>query len=247
MKCLGNNILLTGGTSGIGLALAEQLIRDGNLVIITGRREDRLADIKKRLPNIITKVSDVANAAQRVELAQWITTNHPDVNMLINNAGVQLNTDLTATIDLSRVQTEIETNFTGPMHLTSLLVPLLTGNSDSAIINITSGLAYVPVAGIPVYCATKAAMHSMTISLRYQLRKTGIKVFEIAPPEVDTELGHDRREDSSQSHGGMPVAEFVGLALEAIRTDIYEAPIGASVGLRAQREDIFEKLNSRFE
>lgn len=239
--------MLTGGTSGIGLALAEQLIKENNTVIVTGRREDRLAEIKSRYPQIITKISDVADAAERVELAQWLTLEYPGTNVLINNAGVQLVTDLTKTVDLNRIQSEIETNFTGPMHLTSLLVPVLKNNVNSTIINITSGLAYVPIAGLAVYCATKAAMHSLTISLRFQLRKAGFKVFEIAPPEVDTELGHDRREDKNQSHGGMSVDEFVGLALEALKADTYEAPIGSSIGLRVKREEIFEQLNGRFE
>lgn len=246
MEIKGNTILITGGTSGIGLAFAERLIGEGNKVIITGRREDRLSLIKSRLPQIITKVSDVADAAQRIELAAWICENHPETNILINNAGIQLNTDLTNTIKLDRVQSEIETNFIGPAHLASLFVPHFTGKHNSAIINITSGLAYVPIAHIAVYCASKAAMHSLTISLRYQLKKTGIKVFEIAPPEVDTELGHDRREDKNQSHGGIPVDEFVDAAIAALKNDEYEAPIGASVGLRAKREDIFEQLNSRF-
>jgi len=246
MNITGNTILLTGGTSGIGLALAEKLIKENNTVIITGRREDRLAEIKSRYPEIITKVSDVTDAAQRVELSEWLTIEYPGTNVLINNAGVQLVTDLTKMVNLNRVQSEIETNFTGPLHLTSLLVPILNNNNNSTIINITSGLAYVPVAGLAVYCATKAAMHSLTISLRFQLRKTGFKVFEIAPPEVDTELGHDRREDKSQSHGGITVDEFVSLALEALKADTYEAPIGAAIGLRAEGENIFEQLNSRF-
>lgn len=246
MKISGNTILLTGGTSGIGLALAEKFIKENNTVIITGRREDRLVEIKGRYPQIITKVSDVADAAQREGLANWLTVEHPETNILINNAGVQLVTDLTKTVDLKRIQSEIETNFTGPLHLTSLLVPVLKTNMDSVVINITSGLAYVPMAGLAVYSATKAAMHSLTISLRFQLKKAGIKVFEIAPPEVDTELGHDRREDKSQSHGGISVDEFVSLTLEALKADKYEAPIGSSVGLRAQREEIFEQLNSRF-
>jgi uncharacterized oxidoreductase len=246
MKITGNTILITGGTSGIGLAFAEELLKQGNKIIITGRREDRLKAIKIRLPEIITKISDIADATQRFELAKWTNANHPDTNILINNAGIQLNTDLTSAIDLTKAQSEIDTNFIGPIHLASLFIPLLQDKPNSAIINITSGLAYVPVAHIAVYCATKAAMHSLTLSLRYQLKQTGIKVFEIAPPEVDTELGHERREDKNQSHGGIPVGEFIAAAIEAIINDDYEAPIGSSVGLRAKREDIFEQLNSRF-
>lgn len=241
-----NTILITGGTSGIGLAFAEEFIKEGNKVIITGRREDRLNEIKNRLPEIEIKVSDVSNAAQRTELLNWIEDNHPETNILINNAGVQLITDLKEEVDLNRIQSEIETNFTAPVHLGSLFVSQLMGKQNAAIINITSGLAFVPIAGMAIYCATKAAMHSLTLSLRYQLKETGIKVFEIAPPSVDTELGHDRREDKSQSHGGIPVSEFIEGAMEAIKNDEFEAAIGQSAGLRAKRESLFEQMNSRF-
>jgi uncharacterized oxidoreductase len=246
MNITGNTIIITGGTSGIGLAFAEEFIKEGNKVIITGRREDRLNAIKTRLPGIITKVSDVADAAQRIELVAWISENHPDTNILINNAGVQLITDFKKTIDLNRIQSEVETNFTAPLHLASLFVPHLSKTPNAAIINITSGLAFVPIAMMAVYCATKAAMHSLTMSMRYQLKQTGIKVFEIAPPSVDTELGHDRREDKTQSHGGIPVHEFIEGAMAAIKNDTYEAAIGMSAGLRAKREDLFEQINSGF-
>ena len=128
----------------------------------------------------------------------------------------------------------------------SLFVPHLSGKKDAAIINVTSGLAFVPIAMMAVYCATKAAMHSVTLSLRYQLKETGIKVYEIIPPSVDTELGHDRREDKSQSHGGIPVAEFIEGAMAALKNDEYEAAVGMSAGLRKKREEALEQLNSRF-
>ncbi|HVW97683.1 MAG TPA: SDR family NAD(P)-dependent oxidoreductase [Mucilaginibacter sp.] len=243
MKITGNTILITGGTSGIGLSLAEKLLAQGNKVIITGRRANRLNDIKARLPEIIIKESDVADAGQRVELKDWISKNHPDMNMLINNAGVQLVFDLKTPIDPDRVHSETETNFVAPVHLSTLFVPLLTDKADSAIINVTSGLVFVPVALMPVYCATKAAMHSFTLSLRYQLKDTAIKVFEIIPPQVDTELGHDRRADKNKSHGGMPPDEFVGHFISAIQSDELEAAIGAAEGLRQQRETIFERFN----
>ncbi|MBE9463240.1 SDR family oxidoreductase [Dyadobacter subterraneus] len=246
MKLTGNTILITGGTSGIGLAFAEEFLKEGNKVIITGRREEKLKEIKNRLPEIIVRLSDVSDAAQRIELADWILNSHPDTNILINNAGVQLITDLTSEIDLNRVGTEIETNFTAPVHLTSLFVTHLKGKENASIINITSGLAFVPIAAMAIYCATKAAMHSLTLSLRFQLKDTGIKVFEIAPPSVDTELGHDRREDKTQSHGGIPVSEFIEGAMLALKNDELEAAVGQSAGLRAKRETLFEQINSGF-
>lgn len=246
MKLTGNTILITGGTSGIGLAFAEEFLKEGNKVIITGRREERLKEIKTRFPKIITKVSDVSDAGQRVELVDWIRHSYPDTNILINNAGVQLITDLKSEVDLNRIGTEIETNFTAPVHLASLFIKHLSDKENAAIINITSGLAFVPIAAMAIYCATKAAMHSLTMSLRFQLKDTGIKVFEIAPPSVDTELGHDRRENKTQSHGGIPVTEFIEGAMSAIKNDELEAAIGQSVGLRAKREALFEQINCGF-
>jgi uncharacterized oxidoreductase len=246
MNIIGNTILITGGTSGIGLAFAEEFIKEGNKVIITGRRADRLDAIKKRLPEIITKVSDVADASQRTELAAWISQNHPDTNILINNAGVQFITDFNKIIDFGKVHTEIETNLIAPVHLASLFIPHLKNKQNATIINVTSGLAFVPIALMAIYCASKAAMHSLTMSLRYQLRETGINVFEIAPPSVDTELGHDRREDKTQTHGGIPVAEFIEGAMAAIKNDEFEAAISHAASLRARREEAFEQMNSRF-
>jgi uncharacterized oxidoreductase len=173
-------------------------------------------------------------------------TNYPEVNVLINNAGVQLLTDLTKQIDLPRVTSEVETNFIAPVHLTALFAEHLQTKEEAAIINISSGLAFVPLAFMPVYCATKAAIHSLTLSLRYQLKKTSVKVFEIAPPAVDTELGHDRREDKSQSHGGIPIKDFLLEAMEAIKNDLLEAPIAGSKNLREKREMLFEPMNNNF-
>jgi uncharacterized oxidoreductase len=243
MKITGNTILITGGTSGIGLGFAEEFIKEGNTVIITGRRADRLKEIQDSIPGIITKVSDVDDDAQRKELAAWVKQNYPQTNILINNAGVQLVIDLTKPVDVERITAETMTNFIAPLHLGSLFVPLLSSKDNAAIINITSGLAFVPVAQMPVYCATKAAMHSLTLSLRYQLKDTGIKVFEIIPPPVDTELGHERRSDKSKTHGGIPTSEFIALSMEALKKDEYEAAIGNAEGLREKRETIFETLN----
>jgi len=246
MQLNGNMVLITGGTSGIGLAFAEKFLEAGSKVIITGRREDRLKNIQQKYPNIITKVSDVAAENQRNELAQWVISNYPDVNILINNAGVQLLSDLTKPVDLNRIRQETETNFIAPVHLTSLFNKHFSSKQNAAIINISSGLAFVPLAFMPVYCATKAAVHSFTLSLRYQLKNTPIRVFEIAPPAVDTELGSDRREDKTQTHGGMPVSEFIEEAMNALQNDVLEAPIGTAKNSREKREGLFEVMNSHF-
>lgn len=246
MRISGNTILITGGTSGIGLAFAEEFIKLGNKVIITGRRTERLQEIVTRLPGIVTKTSDVADVNQRDELTAWVKHNHPDTNILINNAGIQLAVDLTTPVEVTRIREELETNFVAPTHLASLFTEQLSGKDNAAIINITSGLAFVPLAFMPVYCATKAAMHSLSLSLRYQLKNKGIAVFEIAPPSVDTELGHERRADKTESHGGIPVEEFIEGAMEALKNDVFEAGIGQSAGLREKREALFEIMNSRF-
>jgi uncharacterized oxidoreductase len=243
MQTTGNTIVITGGTSGIGLAFAEEFIRLGNKVIICGRRADRLEEIQTKHNDIVTRVCDVANTQDREDFAMWVIENYPDANMLMNNAGIQLLTDLTKPVDLARVRQEVETNFIAPIHLGSLFAEHIASKSNGAIINISSGLAFVPIAFMPVYCATKAAIHSLTLSLRYQLRGTPIKVFEIAPPAVDTELGSDRREDKSQSHGGLPVSEFLAEAMEAIKNDVLEAPIAWAKNSREKREALFPVMN----
>ncbi|MEJ7681171.1 MAG: SDR family NAD(P)-dependent oxidoreductase [Segetibacter sp.] len=228
MQTTGNTILITGGTSGIGLAFAEEFLRSRNKVIICGRRQNRLTEIAQKNPEIVTYVSDVADSKDREELAKQVISNYPDVNVLINNAGVQLLTDLTKPVDLDRVNSEVETNLIAPIHLSSLFAQHLSTKKEAAIINISSGLAFVPLSFMPVYCATKAAIHSLTLSLRHQLKNTSIKVFELVPPSVDTELGSDRREDKTQSHGGLPVNEFIEEAMEAIKNDVLEAPIAGA-------------------
>lgn len=246
MQLSNNTVLITGGTSGIGLAFAQEFLKNGSKVIICGRRQERLAEISQQHPNIITRVCDVTKAEEREALAAWAINEYPDLNMVINNAGIQYISDLTQPVNLQKVREETETNFIAPVHLASLFSSHLTSKKEAAIVNISSGLAFVPIAFMAVYCATKSAIHSLTLSLRYQLKETSVKVFEIAPPAVDTELGHDRREDKSQTHGGMPVAEFIAAAMEAIKTDQLEAPIGTARNSHAQRETLLDVMNSRF-
>jgi len=245
MQLSKNTILITGGTSGIGLAFAERFMAEGSKVIICGRREERLKMLSQKFPGLITQTCDISNASDREAFANWVLQNHPEVNVLMNNVGVQLVTDMTSPVELSRIQNEIETNVVAPIHLTSLFAQHLATKAEAAIINISSGLAFAPIAFMPVYCATKAAVHSLTLSLRHQLKNTSVKVFEVAPPAVDTELGHDRREDKTQSHGGMPVKDFIEEAIEAIKNDVLEAPIGTAKSLHAQREALFERMNSQ--
>ncbi len=243
MKTTGNTILITGGTSGIGLAFAAQFLKEGNTVIICGRREDRLLKIKETHSGIITRVCDIADEVQRMELCTWVVEKYSEVNVLINNAGMQLATDLTKPVEVALVRGEVETNFIAYVHLASLFAGHLKTKEAAAIINISSGLAFAPIAFMPVYCATKAAVHSYTLSLRHQLKSTSVKVFEIAPPSVDTELGYQHREDKTQSHGGLPLSEFLAEAMDGLRNDIPEIAVGQAKGLRAKREELFLNMN----
>ncbi len=243
MKLTGNTVVITGGTSGIGRELVERFLALGNRVITCGRRTDRLDQLRARHPELAVFACDVTDDAQRVSFAQWVAVNHPAANVLVNNAGIQLVGDFTRPVDLARVRTEVETNLIAPVHFASLFVPILSGQEGAAIVNVSSGLAFTPIARMPVYCATKAAIHSFSLSLRHQLRELGISVYEIAPPAVDSELGPERWAAGQTSHGGMPVRELVEAMLGALGAGEYEAAIGQASGMRAQREGLFPAMN----
>ena len=244
MRTSGNTILITGGTSGIGKGFAEDFYKRNNKVIICGRREERLKEIKQNYENLETIVCDIADAGQREILAEQVIEKFEDVNILINNAGIQLPADLSDKLNLNKLNNEIETNLIAPIYLTSLFIHHLKTKEESAVINISSGLAFVPLAFVPVYCATKAAIHSYSLSLRHQLKGTSVKVFEIIPPSVDTELGHERRKDKNQTHGGIPVKEFISESMQAIKNDIFEAPIDGARNLYEKREVMFPFINN---
>ena len=191
MKFTGNTILITGGSQGIGYAMAEYLLESGNTIIICGRNEAKLEEAKKVHPEFITYVCDVSNGESREALAAKLTSEHPEMNFLINNAGIQRNVDLTAgTRDLALGDAEIETNLRGPIYMTALLLPLLKKNADSKLLNVCSGLAFVGdrFPQMPIYCAAKAGIHAYTRTARVQFKPLGIRVMEIIPPMVDTNL-----------------------------------------------------------
>ncbi len=167
--------MITGGTSGIGLALAKHLSLLNNKIIICGRREERLAEIKRQNAGIETKVCDVADSQQRVDLVEWVFQHFPEVNMLINNAGVQLHADLTMPGDLVNIRRETEINFVAPIHFIQMFSGKLAAKDEAAIVNITSGLAFVPLAVAAVYSATKAGFTFHHASLRYQLTRDQCK------------------------------------------------------------------------
>lgn len=242
MDFTNHTILLTGATSGIGRELAQRLHEMDNRVIACGRRSDKLAELAAACPGLVTRVCDVKEAAQREQLAAWATATYPALNVLINNAGLMQLFDLTQPIDLAKATTEVTTNLVAPIHLSGLLVGHLQQQPMAAILNVTSGLAFTPLATVPVYCATKAGMHAYCLSLRYQLRHTPVKVFELIPPAVATELGHADNYDRSHDQA-MSVTQYVDEVLAQLAQDRYEVVNGMAVGLYEQRDKLFEALN----
>lgn len=242
MQLTGNSVLITGGTSGIGLALAERFLAAGNQVLVCGRREAALAELKARLPDIHTVVADTGSAAARQALVGQALAVLPRLNVLINNAGIQRKVDLTAPEPWTDTAQEIAINFEGPVHLSTLFIPHLRTQERPVIANVSSGLAFVPMAATPVYCATKAALHSFTMSLRHQLRQTPIAVVEIIPPAVRTNLGgsHDF---------GTPLAEYADAVMaqlaEGRAETTYDMSARASQASRAELDAMSELLNKR--
>jgi uncharacterized oxidoreductase len=246
MNLSGNTILITGGSSGIGLSMAEYFLDHRNTVIACARRQDRLDAARAKLPGLITRVCDVSKAEERQALADWAISSYPDLNVLINNAGIQQVIELDQPVDSARIQQEIDINLVAPIHLSTLFAQHLAAKANGVIANVSSGLAFVPVALMPVYCATKAALHSATISLRHQLRGTSVKVFEIIPPSTDTDLGHERRPEG-ESHGGIPVQEFLDETIEGLKNDELEMLVGHARNLKANPDAIFEGMNKGFD
>jgi uncharacterized oxidoreductase len=244
MKIEGNTVLITGGATGIGLALAERFMQAGSTVAICGRREDKLNEAKAKHPQLITRACDVANADERVALLEWATRELPALNVLINNAGIQQRFSLQQPPDWQQMHNEIAINFDAPVHLSTLFIPHLMQQPRSAILNVSSGLAFVPMAGASVYCATKAALHSFTMSLRHQLIGTSIEVIEIIPPAVQTDLG-----GAGLHTFGAPLDEFADSMMAQIAAGKLEATFGFSAqSSRLSRDEIdaqFQRMNMR--
>ncbi len=200
MRISGNTILVTGGTAGIGLAMAELLAAKDNQIIVCGRDEQRLADIKRHLPQVHTKLCDLRDARQVQTLAEEVLREFPALNILVNNAGIQQSVDLTRGIGLGeKICDEVGVNLIAPMILVSALASHLMKQDNAAVVNVTSALAVAPKASTPVYCASKAGLHNFTRTLRYQLHGSRVKVFELIPDLVDTSMTAGRDEGKKMS------------------------------------------------
>lgn len=214
MKTTGNTILLTGGSSGIGRALAQRLHDLGNEVVVAGRRQDALEETGEGREGIYPMTVDVEDAADLRRFANEVVERFPSLNVLINNAGIMRYENATAQRDLADAEATVVTNLLGPIRLIDALVNHLSAQPDSAIVNVTSGLAFVPFPKAPTYSATKAALHSYTQALRVQL-KGKVEVIELAPPGVQTDLtpGQATRE------GYQPLDEFADEIIELLKAD----------------------------
>jgi uncharacterized oxidoreductase len=251
MEMSGNTVLITGGATGIGYAMAESFLAAGNEVIICGRREERLLAAGKNHPDLHFKVSNVAEESDRGRLVDWVTRNFSSLNVLVNNAGIQRDIDFTkGAAEFLAGESEIAINLEAPVILSGLFIPLLTGKKGAAIINVSSGLGFVPAARMPVYSATKAGIHAFSLALRHQLAKTGIKVFEVVPPAVDTELNAEGRAQRGNFKADLKPAEYVASVMKAFENDVFEIGYGMTEGLiKASRPDLdksFQQMNSRW-
>jgi len=223
MKLMNNKILITGGASGIGLGLTEKFIQEKNTVIICGRREAALKEVANKFPSVITKVCDLSVEADRIELYNWVAKNHSDLNVLVNNAGIQNWMNISDSDFYQKANEEITINVVAPVHLTTLFTNLKSLNT---IINVTSGLAFIPFSKVPVYCSTKAFLRSFTLSLRYILKSKNIEVIEMIPPALNTDLG------GKGIHDGHPaVSDFV----EAVFAQMKEGKTELTFGFSEER------------
>jgi uncharacterized oxidoreductase len=238
MNLSSSTILITGGASGIGLALAVRFAKLGSKVIVCGRRDDVLAEARKL--GLETIQADVGKESERVALAKQALERFPALNVLVNNAGVQRRWGFAEEVPWAEREEEIAINFAAPLHLTTLLVPHLAKQKDAAIVNVTSGLAFVPGVFAPVYCATKAALHSLSVTMRHEVKRKSIEVIEIVPPMVNTDLGGKGLHDE-----GVPLNEFADAMLEGLKRGETEIGYGFSEKARNSSRAELDAISAR--
>ena len=240
MKFTNKKILITGGATGIGLGLTERFLKDGNTLIVCSRRESILSELSSNHPSVITKVCDLSLPVDRVAFHDWIQQNHPDLDVLINNAGIQQWMNIDDIDFYERAKIEIATNIEAPIHLSALFMNLPT---ISCIMNVTSGLSFVPLSKVPVYSATKAFFHSFTLSMRHLLKSKNIEVIEIIPPALNTDLGGKGLHDYAP-----PVSEFIESIFEQLNEGKTELTFGFSdMVSKSGHEDLqkaFDRMNT---
>jgi uncharacterized oxidoreductase len=233
MKLAKRTVLITGGSSGIGLELAQQLLERDNVVIITGRDQDKLDATTRALPRVHTFRSDVSDPEAIAALHERVIARFPALDTLINNAGIMRNLSLHQSRDLNDITREIEINLGGPIRMIQQFLPHLKTRPGALIVNVSSGLAFVPLPISPVYSATKAAIHSFTQSLRVQLAGTGVTAIELAPPGVETPLFRAEFAAEMKGQKGMDVKVLVKQAIAGIEGGKSEIRPGLANVLKA--------------
>ncbi|MQB20230.1 SDR family NAD(P)-dependent oxidoreductase [Agrobacterium tumefaciens] len=249
MKMTGNTVLITGGGSGIGRALAEAFHALGNKVIISGRRQSALDEVTSANPGMVSAVLDATKAENIRTFAETLTRDYPDLNVVINNAGIMKNEDITAAPDYLEIAEEtIATNLLAPIRLTAALLPHFLKKENAAVLTVSSGLAFVPMVATPTYSATKSAIHAYSMALREQLKDTSVEVIEIAPPYVQTTL---QGEKQAKDERAMPLDAFITEVMDILtnRPDAKEVIVERCKPLRFAAENgnfdqVFGMVNS---
>ena len=245
MKLSDNTILITGGNGGIGRGLAEAFHKLGNQVVITGRSQDKLDETVAANPGIKAMTLDVADPADVKRFADKVAKEFPALNVLVNNAGIMESEDVT-TGETGVAERTIDANLLGPIRLTSALLPTLMNNAGATVMTVSSGLAFVPIFPNPTYCATKAAIHSYSQSLRYQLEERGVEVIELIPPYVQTHL---QGEHQANDPNAMPLGEFIDEVMGLLKADpsAHEVLVERVKLLRnAEREDRYDETFEQY-
>jgi uncharacterized oxidoreductase len=221
MKLSNRTVLVTGGTGGIGLGIAEALHQANSTVIVCGRDREKLSAVERRFPGVTALRCDVGDARQREDLASEVLRRFPDLDVLVNNAGIQRYVDLTGGYEeLKSGEDEIAVNLVAVVELTALFIRHLIKRPSAAIINVGSGLGFMPMLNTPIYSATKAAVHTYTLVLRQQLKDTSVRVVEIVPPMVDTGLNKEGRDRAGLGYRGISLSEYIPTVIKGLESDV---------------------------
>jgi uncharacterized oxidoreductase len=220
MKLSNRTVLVTGGTNGIGLGIAEAFYRSKSQVIVCGRDKEKLSPVEKKFPDITALRCDVGDAQQRKNLAAEVLCRFPDLDILVNNAGIQRYINLKKGYDeLKSGENEIAINFVSTVELTALFIGHLMKRPSAAVINVGSGLGFMPMLNTPIYSATKAAVHTYSLVLRQQLKDTSVRVIEIVPPMVDTSLNKAGRDRAHLKFRGISLSEYIPTVITGLEND----------------------------